>query len=74
MQKYILVEWPESQHFIGMEHCYHINPMEDIDLDQAMFVPEGIYYEIEGNNWEDEISEENIKELHYENSNTRTSN
>ena len=34
---------------------------------------EGIYYEVEGDNWEDEISEENIKELHYEHSNTRTS-
>jgi hypothetical protein len=34
---------------------------------------EGIYYEIEGDDWEDEISEENIKDLHYEDSNTRTS-
>ena len=30
---------------------------------------EGIYYEIEGDSWEDEISEEIIKELYYENSN-----
>ena len=30
---------------------------------------EGIYYEIEGDGWEDEIPEENIKELYYENSN-----
>lgn len=34
---------------------------------------EGIYYEIEGDGWEDEISEENIKDLHYEDSNKRTS-
>ena len=34
---------------------------------------EGIYYEIEGDSWEDEISEENIKELYYENSNTSES-
>ena len=30
---------------------------------------EGVYYEVEGDGWEDEISEENIKELYYENSN-----
>lgn len=49
MQKYILVEWPESQHFIGMENCYYINPMEDSSLDQAMFVPEEVYYKIMNN-------------------------
>ena len=47
--KYLLVLWPESQHFIGIENCYHINPMEDVDLDQAMFVPENTYYEIMNN-------------------------
>lgn len=41
--KYILVEWPESQYFIGTEGCYHINPMGDVNLDQAMVVPEEIY-------------------------------
>lgn len=47
--KYILVTWPESQYFIGMEHCYHINPIGDIDLDQAMFVPEETYNKIMNN-------------------------
>lgn len=31
--KYILVHWPESQYFIGMEGCYHTHLMETIDLD-----------------------------------------
>ena len=35
---------------------------------------EGIYYEVEGNGWEDEFSEETIKTMSYENSNTGTSN
>lgn len=34
----------------------------------------GVYYEVEGDNWEDELSEETIKTLHYENSNTSKSN
>lgn len=33
---------------------------------------EGVYYEIEGDTWEDEFSEETIKTLYYENSNTGT--
>ena len=47
--KYILVTWPESQYFIGMEYCYHINPMGDTDLDQAIFVPEETYNKIMNN-------------------------
>lgn len=45
--KYILVEWPESQHFIGVEGCHYVSLNEDDDLsmDQAMFVPEEIYRE-----------------------------
>ena len=35
---------------------------------------EGVYYEVEGDSWEDEFSEESIKTMCYENSNTRTSN
>lgn len=35
---------------------------------------EGIYYEVEGDSWEDEFSEESIKTMNCENSNTRTSN
>lgn len=34
---------------------------------------EGIYYEVEGDTWEDEFSEEIIKTMYYESSNTRTS-
>lgn len=41
--KYILVHWPESQHFIGREDCYYIDPIGNINLDQAMFVSEEIY-------------------------------
>lgn len=46
-EKYLLVEWPESQHFIGMENCYPcLSYDEDTfsDLDQAMFVPENLYH------------------------------
>jgi hypothetical protein len=42
--RYILVEWPESQEFIGQGGCYYCNPGEDDQLDQAMFVPEKEYY------------------------------
>lgn len=35
---------------------------------------EGVYYEVSGDTWEDEFSEESIKTMNYENSNTRTSN
>ena len=42
--RYILVEWPESQQFIGREGCYYCSPTEDGQLDQAMFVPEKEYY------------------------------
>jgi hypothetical protein len=35
---------------------------------------EGVYYEVEGDTWEDEFSEESIKTMYYENSNTRTFN
>ncbi len=41
--RYVLVEWPESQEFIGREGCYYCSPTEDGQLDQAMFVPENIY-------------------------------
>jgi hypothetical protein len=30
---------------------------------------EGVYYEVEGDTWEDEFSEETIKTMCYENSN-----
>ena len=48
--RYILVHWPESQYFIGIEHCYYIDPMEDNNLDQEMFVPEETYNKIMNNN------------------------
>lgn len=58
--KYILVEWPESQYFIGVKGCYFIqlNEEDDLSLDQAMFVPEEIFNAV----------------MNYETSNTRTSN
>ena len=43
MDSYILVEWPESQEFIGREGCYYCSPEEDDQLDQAIFVPEDLY-------------------------------
>ena len=46
MERYILVEWPESQEFIGREGCYYCSPEEDEQLDQAMFVPEDLYCEV----------------------------
>lgn len=38
--KYLLVEWPESQYFIGHEKCYLCE-----ELDSAYFVPEEIFNE-----------------------------
>ena len=44
--KYLLVQWPESQSFIGVEGCFQINPsINDKNLDGAMFVPEEIFNE-----------------------------
>ena len=34
---------------------------------------EGVYYEVDGGTWEDEFSEESIKTMYYENSNTSKS-
>ena len=46
--KYILVEWPDSQYFIGIKGCYYVQPsINDAEnLDGALFVPENIYNEI----------------------------
>lgn len=45
LTKYILVQWPESQKFIGQEYCYPVIPVSDEEylLEQAMFVPEELY-------------------------------
>jgi hypothetical protein len=45
--KYLLIQWPESQYFIGMKDCYFISLDKDahLGLDQAMFVPEDLYNE-----------------------------
>ena len=48
IMRYILVEWPESQAFIGREGCYYCSPTEDGQLDQAMFVPENLYCKVTG--------------------------
>lgn len=46
--KYILVEWPDSQYFIGIKGCYYTQPSinDTENLDQAIFVPENIYNNI----------------------------
>ena len=45
--KYLLVQWPESQSFIGVKGCYYvsIDENDDLSMDQAMFVPEEIFNE-----------------------------
>ena len=49
MSRYVLVEWPESQEFIGRDGCYFCQVNKDDDqLDQAMFVPEDLYCEVTG--------------------------
>lgn len=50
--KYVLVEWPESQEFIGKPDCYFCQCNDENSfgaLDQAMFVPEEIYNKIMNN-------------------------
>lgn len=44
--RYILVEWPDSQAFMGRSDCYFCQCNDENSfaaLDQAMFVPENIY-------------------------------
>ena len=41
MNRYILVEWPESQKFIDVEECI-------LSEDGSYFVPEDIYYNTNG--------------------------
>ena len=51
MNRYILVEWPESQEFIGRPSCYFCQCNDENSfgtLDQAMFVPEDLYCEVTG--------------------------
>ena len=42
-EKYVLLEWPESQEFIGHPECYSVE-------DSAYFVPEDLVIELESNN------------------------
>lgn len=47
MDKYILVEWPESQEFMGRSDCYFCQCNDENSfgaLDQVLFVPEKEYY------------------------------
>lgn len=46
--KYILVEWPDSQYFIGIKGCYYVYPFinDAENLNGALFVPEDIYNNI----------------------------
>lgn len=51
MNKYILVEWPESQEFMGRSDCYFCQCNDENSfgaLDQALFVPEKEYYKKKG--------------------------
>ena len=51
MERYILVEWPESQEFIGRPDCYFCQCNDENSfgtLDQAMFVPEDLYCKVTG--------------------------
>lgn len=51
MSRYVLVEWPESQHFIGVEGCYFCQCDDENSfgtLDQAIFVPEDLYCKTTG--------------------------
>lgn len=51
MSRYVLVEWPESQEFIGKPGCYFCQCNDENSfgtLDQAMFVPEDLYCEVTG--------------------------
>jgi hypothetical protein len=44
--RYILVEWPDSQAFMGRSDCYFCQCNDENSfaaLDQAVFVPENIY-------------------------------
>ena len=44
--RYVLVEWPESQEFMGRSNCYFCQCNDENSfgaLDQAMFVPENVY-------------------------------
>lgn len=46
--KYIIITWPESQEFIGKEHCYLINDEEGYKLygSSAYFVREDVFGEV----------------------------
>jgi hypothetical protein len=44
-EKYVLLEWPESQEFLGHPDCYD-------GEDSACFVPEDLVLELESNNKE----------------------
>lgn len=47
MDRYVLVEWPESQEFVGRPDCYFCQCNDENSfaaLDQALFVPEKEYY------------------------------
>jgi hypothetical protein len=51
MTRYILVQWPESQHFIGVKGCFFCGPTSEDnceEYDQAMFVPEDLYCKTTG--------------------------
>ena len=52
MEKYVLVDWPESQIFIGNSKCYLTASLDhnEQQLDAACFVPEELYIEFKSQN------------------------
>ena len=50
---YIVVQWPESQYFIGQDDCYLINSDYGIDVygSSAYLVPVSLYEEITRTNF-----------------------
>ena len=52
MEKYILVQWPQSQEFIGHPDCFLVSPTEKHaeQLDGALMVPEYLFLEVKTNN------------------------
>lgn len=47
MEKYIKIDWPESQKWMGKEGCYGV-PMSDDSNEFSVFVPETLYNLAEG--------------------------
>ena len=53
--------------------CYEQGKWVEQDMEKAVEWYKNNYYEVEGDTWENEFSEESIKTMYYENSNTSKS-